>query len=246
MIIPRPEDAKHKIQMYRLLREILKINQLANDLVFKGGTCAVLRGVLDRFSVDLDFDLPDNSRKDDIREICHDIFKKLDLVIKDESKNHLQFFLKYDSDDYARNTLKLEINDQVSKYAEYETIHLKEVDMYARVQTLDTMFASKLIAAKARFTKNGKIAGRDFYDIHKFFVNGLTINTKIVEERTGMKYEQYLQDFISFVTTEVNKENLYEDLNILLRPEALKISVENLKDELLLLLRDELSRQVGP
>ena len=61
MIIPKPSDAKHKTQMYRLLREILQNNILANKLVFKGGTYAALRGVLDRFSVDLDFDLPNSS-----------------------------------------------------------------------------------------------------------------------------------------------------------------------------------------
>ena len=72
MILPRIEDAKHKNQLFRLLREILKNNFLASKLQFKGGTYAALRGVLDRFSVDLDFDLVEKAEKQKIRELCHE------------------------------------------------------------------------------------------------------------------------------------------------------------------------------
>lgn len=137
--------------------------------MFKGGTYASLRGVLDRFSIDLDFDLPDRSKKEDIRKRCYEIFTKLELEIKDESKRHLQFFLKYDALEGERNTLKLEINDDVSKYNGYEKVLLEQINMYCNGHTLDTMFANKLFACKARYDKNGKIAGRDFYDIYKFF-----------------------------------------------------------------------------
>jgi hypothetical protein len=34
MILPRPEDAKHKYQLYRLLTAILENNHLANTLYF--------------------------------------------------------------------------------------------------------------------------------------------------------------------------------------------------------------------
>ncbi|HIP71371.1 MAG TPA: hypothetical protein EYH05_08260, partial [Anaerolineae bacterium] len=49
--------AKHRIQLTRLLTEILDDPYLAASLYFKGGTCAAMLGYLDRFSVDLDFDL---------------------------------------------------------------------------------------------------------------------------------------------------------------------------------------------
>ncbi|MBN1915658.1 hypothetical protein JW796_01515 [Candidatus Dojkabacteria bacterium] len=52
MIATKPEDIKHKNQLFRLLREILKDPILSNNLMFKGGTYATLRGVLDRFSID--------------------------------------------------------------------------------------------------------------------------------------------------------------------------------------------------
>ena len=61
------------------------------------------------------------------------------------------------------------------------------------------MFAYKLIAAKARYDKTGNIAGRDFYDIHKFFVDGLPINTKTIQAATGKKYEVYLGELSDFI-----------------------------------------------
>ena len=53
MILPKPEDAIHKIQLYRLLTAILDSPLLARHVYFKGGTCASMRGLLDRFSVEL-------------------------------------------------------------------------------------------------------------------------------------------------------------------------------------------------
>ncbi|MFH1232145.1 MAG: nucleotidyl transferase AbiEii/AbiGii toxin family protein [Planctomycetota bacterium] len=153
--------------MYRLLTAILSDNVLANYLMFKGGTCASLRGILDRFSVDLDFDLLDKKRKEIIRDRLNVYFVKLGLVIKDQSPNHLQFFLKYPALDWQRNTLKLEITDIVSPQNAYEPVNLLELNLYCHSQTIDTMVANKMYAATARFTKNGMIAGRDFYDLHQ-------------------------------------------------------------------------------
>ena len=57
MILLRPQDTIHKVQLTRLLTEILDNPTLSQNLYFKGGTCAAMLGYLDRFSVDLDFDL---------------------------------------------------------------------------------------------------------------------------------------------------------------------------------------------
>ncbi len=53
----RTEDIFHKSQLLRLLIEIVDTPLLAQSLAFKGGTCAAMSGYLDRFSVDLDFDV---------------------------------------------------------------------------------------------------------------------------------------------------------------------------------------------
>lgn len=243
MIVPRPKDAKHKYQMFRLLRGILTDTYLANQLYFKGGSCAALRGFLDRFSVDLDFDILDKESKNKIREKCQQLVRKLGFEIKDQSQRHLQFFLKYQSVLGERNTLKLEINDEVNKYNRYEKVNLSEINMYCNAQTIDTMFANKLVAAKARFEKNGQIAGRDFYDLHQFFLQGLPINRAVVEEKMGMRYEQYLQELIVFIKNQVDKVVLNQDLNPLLPTLKLNAVVKDIKEELLVFLEDEIRRE---
>ena len=57
MLDLRPEDILHKSNLHRLLMEVVDQPVLAQSLAFKGGTCAAMLGYLDRFSVDLDFDL---------------------------------------------------------------------------------------------------------------------------------------------------------------------------------------------
>ena len=57
MIANRPGDVTHKIQLLRLLTAIIDDPVLSSSLFFKGGTCAAMSGFLNRFSVDLDFDL---------------------------------------------------------------------------------------------------------------------------------------------------------------------------------------------
>ncbi len=242
MIVPSKAEITHKNQLFLLLKEILKDPFLSQNLMFKGGTYASLRGVLDRFSVDLDFDLPNKVSKDEVREKCYNIFRKLDLEIKDESKKHLQFFLKYDAPKRQRNTLKLEITDDVSKYNEYEKVLLRQVRMYCNGHSLDTMFANKLYACKARFDKNGKIAGRDFYDIYKFSLQGIGINSKVIEERAGESYVNYLKLLISFVEEYLTERLLNQDLNPLLKQEELDKVLPNIKEGVIVFLEDEVSR----
>ncbi len=243
MFVPSNREIKHKNQLSILLKEILKDPLLSQTLMFKGGTYASLRGVLDRFSIDLDFDLPDKSKKEKIRKRCYEIFKKLGFEIKDESRRHLQFFLKYKAPEGERNTLKLEINDNVSKYNEYEKVLLEQVNMYCNGQTLDTMFANKLFACKARYDKNGKIAGRDFYDIYKFFLQGLSINEKVIEEGSGMEYVKYLKSLIAFIEKHLTKTLLNQDLNPLVKQRDLDKLLPHIQDDIVSFLQDEISRR---
>jgi len=242
MIVPHPKDAKHKNQLLRLLKQVLSNPVLSNNLYFKGGTFAALVGVLDRFSVDLDFDLLDIRKKTFMRKECYKVFKKLDLKVKDESRNHLQFFLKYKAKENERNTLKLEINDEINFKNQYEKQYLSEINMYCQAQTFSTMFANKLIASKNRFDKSGKVAGRDFYDIHKFFLEGLTVNEQVIHEKTGLSYKDFLLKLIDFITQTVTEKDLLQDLNPLLPSEKMGFVKNQLKPELLILLKDEVKR----
>ena len=242
MEIPKPQDAVHKAWLYRLLTEILDNSELSQNLCFKGGTCASMLGFLDRFSVDLDFDLKDTAKKDILRKEIHKIISGLGLQIKDESKNALQFFLKYDAPEQKRNTLKLDINDQAPRSNDYTPAKLSEIDRTALCQTIETMFANKLVAALERFERTGGVAGRDIYDIHYFFMHGYKYKPEIIEERRGTTVKEFLTTLIDFINKEVNETVINQDLNLLLSSTKFAQIRKTLKHEVLVFLNDELKR----
>lgn len=238
MRVPRKSEIPHKIAMYELLDGLLSNPLIANNLCFKGGTCASMLGCLDRFSVDLDFDLPDRSEKEAVREEIYKVIDKLRFEVKDESRKYLQFFLKYRDIPNKRNTLKLEITDKVSKMNEYKEFHLVEIGRYCRAQTIETMFANKLVALKGRFEDRGSVAGRDVYDIYHFFNEGFGINEGVIEERTGKSLSDYARELISFVEDEITEKILREDLNPVMDNDKLKPLLPKLKKGVLIALKE--------
>src|SRR3989338_2686146 len=106
MILPKFQDAFHKAQLLRLLIEMLDNQQVSQNVYFKGGTCAALLGYIDRFSVDLDFDLKKKADKKIIDGHLRKIFGKLNLKVDKKSKNSLYYLLKYKSESNLRNSLK--------------------------------------------------------------------------------------------------------------------------------------------
>lgn len=235
---PNQERAFHKAQLYRLLTELLDCKIIAPNIFFKGGTCATMLGFLDRFSVDLDFDLRNGASKDKLRKELHRIFEKLNLKIKDESKKALQFFLSYQAPEGQRNTIKLEIYDNFFKTIDYKAQYLRDIDRMAVCQTLESIVANKLVAPIDRYKNRETVAGRDIYDIHYFLSHGFDFKEEIIEERTGKDYAQYFRDLISFIKDNVTQNVINQDLNFLLPYEKFSTIRKTLKIETLVLLQD--------
>lgn len=240
MILPRKEDVYHKIQLYRLLVEILD-SEIADKIYFKGGTAATMLGFLDRFSLDLDFDLSFKTEKNKIDRVLRKIFKNLNLSLVQKSKNSLFYVLKYQAKPGLRNTLKLSIVDIALKSNRYENFYLKEIDRFAICQTKETMFANKLVAVIDRFKKYQTIAGRDIYDIHYFFLQGYDFEKEVIKERTGKEPYQYLKELADFIEKKVNERIISEDLNFLLPYEKFMLIRKTLKKEVLRMIRERLS-----
>ncbi len=237
MKVPRRNEMPHKLAMYSLLQKLLADVEIVSSIYFKGGSCAAMLGYLDRFSVDLDFDLLDKEKKSNLRQKIHQVIDSLGYEVKDEAKEQLQFFLKYRDAANERNTLKLEIGDLVSEANEYKKVYLVEIDKYCKAQTIETMFANKLVALKARYEEGKGIAGRDVYDVGHFFKQGYGINNKVVEDLRGVSMTKYIEELVEFVENEVGEKVLYQDLNPLLSKEKLNQAVPRLKEEVLIALR---------
>ncbi len=216
MIALRPEDILHKSYLHRLLMEIVDQPRLAQALAFKGGSCAAMLGYLDRFSVDLDFDLLKDADNAELRELFRQVFERLDFRLTLEFDEVLSFQLRYPSSPGKRNTLKVSASSLRVEANQYKVQYFAEIDRLINSQTIGTMFANKLVAAMDRYRQHKSIAGRDIYDIHHFFVHGYPYDGAVIEERTGLAVREYFAELAAFARKQVTQRIVDEDLNSLL------------------------------
>lgn len=221
---------EHRRIMLRILADISTDPLLANNLGFKGGTCCYFVYGLDRFSVDLDFDLFDPDKRDKV-------LQRLDVILGKygELKMEGNVFarkLRYDNESAA---LKIDISDRfdINRLNIYE---IKDVvsGLPLRILRQEDIFAHKLIALKERYDskpKNKVVANRDLYDIHFFFKNGWTYNKDILILRSGKPCSKYLAELKDFIQEKVTDKNLLEGLGTLLDEKQRIWVKEHLKAE---------------
>jgi hypothetical protein len=216
MLDLRPEDILHKSYLHRLLMEIVDQPFLAQGLAFKGGSCAAMLGYLDRFSVDLDFDVLLNADEAAMRKTLHQVFERLGFSVRLEFDEVLFFQLRYASQTGKRNTLKVSASNLCIKANQYKVQYFSEIDRLINSQTIETMFANKLVAVTDRYSQHKTIAGRDIYDIHHFFIQGYGYSGAVIMERTGVSPSEYIGILIDFIKEHVTQTIINEDLNTLL------------------------------
>jgi predicted nucleotidyltransferase component of viral defense system len=243
MVLTSTEKTRHEAYLIRLFTEIVDNPYLAQEAFFKGGTCARWLGWLDRFSVDLDFDLSEKADFSRVDKELRKIFQRLDFEIKDSSQKEMQFFLKYPAPDNQRNTLKLELLRQGFQSNQYGAFYLELAGRSAICQTSETMFAHKLVAPLDRYQKHGTIAGRDIYDIHHFFMKDMKYSSDVIVERRGLTVLEHLTELLTFIQEKVTQRKLDEDLNILLEPEHFNRVRKFLKKEVERFIDNEIKKE---
>lgn len=242
MLLPQKSDAAHKAWLSRILVEIADDAFLPSVLFFKGGTCASMLGWLDRFSVDLDFDYAgDTHHIAEVRAALERIWASLGLHVKDASKRGIQYFLRYDGQ--GRNTIKIDTSFPLLSANTYAPQRFVDIDRIVTCQTIETMFAHKLLALIGRQATRGSIAGRDVYDIHLFFMRGYRYADAVIREGSGMAVKNFLSHVHAFVEQQVTDKILAEDLNVLLPAEQFQRIRKTVKREVLVMLRDEIARR---
>lgn len=232
------DPTKHKIILIKILKDIFTHPVVGPVLGFKGGTAAFLFYGLDRFSVDLDFDLTDSSKEDVVFEQISKILQKYGrLKIADKKRYSLIFILDYDEKDPGEQNVKVEINrrDFGSRYMvkSYLGISMK-------VMIPEDMVANKLVAMYERIGKTN----RDIYDTWFFFSNNWAINKGLVEKRTGMPFKEFLESCISSLE-KMDGRTMLSGMGEVLNDKQ-KIWVKNnLKDELIFQFRLHLKANEG-
>lgn len=174
----------HKAVLIDILQSIYSDPFLRNILGFKGGTAAMLFYELPRFSVDLDFDLLDNQKLDEVFNKLKELLPQFG-EIKQAVKKHYTLFFLLNYQKGERN-LKIEISIRPTQatftpksYLGISVLVMKEEDM----------MAGKLAAVLTR----RKFASRDLFDLWFFLKNRWPINERIVTEKTGLSLSEALK-----------------------------------------------------
>ena len=180
----------HKKIMLQILKDIYSDTSISPFLGFKGGTAAYMFYGLNRFSVDLDFDLLDKNKEDYVFEKIEQIVRNYGKI-KDVRKKRFNLFFLLSYEEKAQN-IKVEVNRR-SFGSRYEVKTYLGISMLIMVR--DDMFAHKLMAMYERIGKTN----RDIYDVWFFLNNNWPINKEIVEQRAGMPFKDFLQKCIDLL-----------------------------------------------
>jgi predicted nucleotidyltransferase component of viral defense system len=191
--------SKHKNILLQILKDIYSDTSIAPCLGFKGGTATMMFYGLPRHSVDLDFDLLDESKE-------NEVFKKINEIIAQYGKitnSYMQRFnlknvISYES---GAQNIKVEVNRRQFG-SKYEMKTYLGISMLVMVQ--EDMFAHKLMAMIERIGKTS----RDIFDVQYFAKNNWPINKKIVEERSGLSFKKTLEKAIGQLESMDNKHIL--------------------------------------
>lgn len=176
--------SKHQEIMVKILKEIYFDTQLAKFLGFKGGSAAMFFYGLPRFSVDLDFDLLDEPKKDLVFKKISAFLPKFGKVMEATEKKYTLFFLvSYQKEE---RQLKIEISKRpVKNRYDLGTI----LGISALVEAKEDMLAGKLAA----FLTRKKFASRDLFDLQFFMSHDFAINKNSVKVQTGLNFTDALK-----------------------------------------------------
>lgn len=178
---------KHKFFMMQILKDIYSDTELANALGFKGGTALMFFYSLPRFSVDLDFNLIDQSKEKVVYEKVRRILMKYGKIFDEAMKFYGPIVVL----NYGEGERKLKVEISNREYDNhYEIKNLLGIEM--KVLAQPDMFAHKLCALLDR----EEMTSRDIFDCWFFLQSHSAINPRIVEERMQMPFKEYVQKCI--------------------------------------------------
>jgi len=176
--------SKHKNILLQILKDIYSDTSIAPHLGFKGGTAALLFYDLNRDSIDLDFDLLDETKEDEVFEKINEITKSYGTIIDSRIKHfNLLNIISYAP---GAQKIKVEVNRR-NFGSKYELRTILGISMLVMIR--EDMFAHKLMAMHERVGKTS----RDIYDVWFFLKNNWPINKEIVEQRSGKTFKEILQ-----------------------------------------------------
>ena len=231
------DTAKHKNILIKILKDIYTNPAISPLLGFKGGTAATFFYHLERFSVDLDFDLLNLKKEDFVFEQVKILLENYGTLKQARKKRfNILYILSYDNKDMNAQNVKVEINrrDFGSTYSVESFLGIS-----TQVMVKEDMVAHKLCAMYERIGKSN----RDIFDVHFFLSHDWPVNKKIIEDRMGISYTEFLKKCIEIIK-KFDDNNILSGMGELLLSEKQKTWVKTkLKSEVLFSLRLALEKE---
>ena len=225
--------SKHKNIMLQILKDIYSDTSIAPYLGFKGGTAALLFYDLNRNSVDLDFDLLDDAKEEEVFKKIQKITESYGTITESKMKHfNLLNVISYKK---GSQQIKVEVNRRQFG-SRYRVEILLGISMLVMVK--EDMFAHKLMAMYERIGKTS----RDIFDVYYFYKNNWEINKKIVEERSNKSFKETLVKCIKMLE-EMDNKNILDGLGELLTESQKDWAREKLKNETIFLLKLNLDNE---
>lgn len=221
----------HKTVMVEILKTIYESHSIAPYLGFKDGTAAYMFYDLPRYSVDLDFDLLDESKDQLVFSELARILPRHGEIKEQYIKYYTVFFLI--SYGKGEKNIKIEISrrEQAGKFSVMNYLGIP-----MKVMNQEDMFACKLAAVSDR----KKTAMRDFFDLHYFFSKHWDISAETLEKKTGEDIPAYINKAI--VTVEkADDKYILQGLGEFVNAKQKDWVKKNLKKELIFNLRNYLN-----
>lgn len=191
--------SRHKTILLQILKDIYSDTTIAPHLGFKGGTAALLFYGLNRNSVDLDFDLLDESKEVEVFEKIQKITASYGTI----TDAYIKKFNLLNIISYAPGAQKIKVEVNRRNFgSRYELKTLLGISMLVMVEA--DMYAHKLMAMYERVGKTS----RDIFDVYFFENKNWEINKAIVENRSGLSFKETLGKCIKLLEKMDNKHIL--------------------------------------
>jgi predicted nucleotidyltransferase component of viral defense system len=224
---------KHKTIFLQILKDIYSDVSIAPALGFKGGTAAHLFYDLNRDSFDLDFDLLQAEKAQEVFEKINHIVADYGRVLESSIKKfNLLNILAYDN---VSQNIKIEVSRR-NFGSSFEVKTLLGIPMLVMIPA--DMFANKLMAMLERVGKTS----RDIYDVWFFLKHNWEINKEIVESRSGLTYKDALVACINEME-KMNNRNILVGLGEALTGPQKDWARAKLKSETIFLLKARLASE---
>lgn len=182
---------------------------------------------LDRNSVDLDFDLLDETKE----VVVFERIQKIAASYGEITDSKIKHFNLLNVISYAQGAqrIKVEVNRR-NFGSRYEMKTILGISMLVMVR--EDMFANKLMAMYERAGETS----RDVFDVYFFFKKNWEINREIVENRAGLSYKEVLVRCIELLEKMDNK-HILDGLGEMLSDSRKDWARAKLKSETLFFLR---------